>query len=427
MTSKSDDNVISLDRARSRRALTEKGFSALSVPEKIETLRTLPAKRQMDLILADPLGRGLVGVIPPQELYLLVKEIGETDAMGLWELASPEQRSFILDLELWEKWSFSPAKAYEWLNYLLEAGESVVVEQLPHLDLELLLLMLEREISVGGGIGELASDEERTADYDHTFDNIYFITFKKSDHARAIGTFLDIVFRSDRELYLGLMEGIKGELETELEELAYRFRAGRLADFGFPELDDALALYARLDPASFAVAGEKRLAAGTGSASHLPAPGGNDSFLQRVLARAGSEELDQELTYLVNNALVADGEALHDREAMEQVFQRVHGYLNIALEYLADGSEERGAEIIRTEYLRRLFQLGFSIVMPLRSRAERVSSDDYATGKALRGLKALPPRYYRAFDPEGTDGYREFRGLADVKRSEEFLATVEGA
>lgn len=425
MTSKSDDNVISIDRARSRRALTEKGFIALSVPEKIETLRTLPAKRQMDLILAAPEGRGLVDAIPPQEFYLLVKEIGETDALGLLELASPEQRTFILDLELWEKWSFSPDKAYEWLNHLLEAGESAVAEQLPHLDLELLLLMLEREISVGGGIGDLVTDEERTADYDHTFDNIYFITFRKNEHARAIGTFLDIIFRSDRELYLALMEGIKGELETELEELAYRFRAGRLADLGFPELDDALALYARLDPASFAVEGEKRLAAGTGS--HLPAAGGSDSFLQRVLARAGSEELDQELTSLVNSAMVADGEALRDRDAMEQVFQRVHGYLNIALEYLADGSEERGGEIIRTEYLRRLFQLGFSIVMPLRSRAERVSSDDYATGKALRGLKAHPPRYYRAFDPEGTDGYREFRELADVKRSEEFLATVEGA
>ncbi|WP_298435697.1 DUF6178 family protein [Geobacter sp.] len=420
MTGKSDDNVISIDRARARRPLTEKGFAALSAPEKLATLRTLPAWRQMDLILSDPLGRGLVEEIPPQELYLLVKEIGEDDAMGLWELASPEQRTFILDLELWEKWNFSPAKAYEWLNHLLEAGESVVVEQLPHLDLELLLLMLEREISVGGGIGELVSDDERTAEYDHTFDNVYFITFRKSDHARAVGTFLDIVFRNDRELYLGLMEGIKGELETELEELAYHFRAGRLADLGFPELDDALALYARLDPASFVVEGEKRFA-GTATTPYLPAVGGSDSFLQRVLARAGSEEIDQELTYLVNSALVADGDALHDRDAMEQVFQRVHGYLNIALEYLADGDEERGAEIVRTEYLRRLFQLGFSIVMPLRSRAERLSSDDYATGRALLGLKANPPRYYRALDPEGVDSYREFRAMADVKRAEELL------
>lgn len=421
MAHKTDEKVVSIESARKERAVTEKGFAALPLPQKIATLRGLPVNRQMDLIIADPKGRELVGELPAQELYLLVKEIGETDAMGLWELASPEQRTFILDMELWEKWSFSPAKAYEWLGYLLEAGEEAVVEQLPRMDLELLLLMLEHEISVGGGIGELISDDERTADYDHSFDNVYFITFRNGKHARVIATFLDIVFRNDRELYLGLMEGVKGELESELEELAYHFRSGRLADLGFPELEDALALYARVDPASFTLDGGKRYEGGAERPIFLPSLGGGDSLLQRVLSRSGSEEIDQELSFLVNSALVADGNALHDRDAMEAVFQRVHGYLNIALEHLTGGDEERAAAILRDEYLRRLFQLGFSIVLGLQGMARRLASDDYATNKALLGLRATPPRYYRALDPEGVDGYREFRGLSDVKRAEGLL------
>lgn len=424
MTNKTDSKVVSIEQAREKRTVANGKFAALSLTEKIETLRTLPAKKQLDRILDDPAPRKLTRAIPEHEFYFLVKEVGTPDAAALWELASPEQRTFILDLELWDKWTFSPAKAFQWLDHLLEAGEETVVEQLPHLDLELLILMLQHEITVGGGIGDLVTDEERTADYDHTFDNIYFITFRNAKHARIIGAFLDIVIRTDHELYLALMEGVKGELESEVEDLAYRFRSGRLADLGLPELEDALALYTRIDPASFAVAGDKQHARGSGSTNRLPSMGGADSLLQRTLSRTGSDEIDQELTYLMNRALVADGTALHDREVMEGVFQRVHGYLNIALEHLTGGDEEKAADILQTEHLHRLFQLGFSIVMELHAAAEGVTSDDYAVVKLLKGIRTAPPGFYRALDPDGIDGYREFREIADIRTIKEMIARL---
>lgn len=388
---------------------------------KIAALRELPAKQRMDRILNDPAAGELTRAFSEQELYWLIKEIGETDSMGLWELASPVQRTFILDMELWDKWNFSAEKAYEWLERLVDAGEAAVVEQLPHLDLELLLLMLTKEISVGGGIGELLSDEERVADWDHSFDNIYFLTFRNDKHSRAVGKFLDIIFRTDNKLYLGLMEGVKGEVEGELEELAFHFRSGRLADLGFPEQEEAQSLYTRIDPASFMLEGDKKLlsAASPRQLPALPETGG--SLLNRLLDRPGSDEIRQELTYLVNSALVADGTALHDREAMQEIVQRVSGYLNIALEHLSGNDEEKAASILAGERLKRLFQLGFSIVMGLGKQAAGLSSDDYATGKALRALHITPPRYYRAFDPDGIDGFREFRDLGDVKRVKEFL------
>ncbi|WP_306533394.1 DUF6178 family protein [Geobacter sp.] len=416
--------VVSLDSERRKRAATAEGFASLPLAAKITTLRELPAKQRMDLILNDPAAKELARALPEQELYWLIKEIGETDALELWELASPEQRTFMLDMELWDKWNFTAEKSYEWLGHLLEAGETALVEQLPHLDLELLLLMLEKEISVGGGIGELLPDEERVADWDHSFDNLYFITFKNNKHARTVGSFIDIIFRNDRRLYMGLMEGIKGELEDELEDLAFRFRSGRLADLGFPELEEAQSLYARFDPASFALEGGKKLFAAA-TPRHLPArAGAADSLLNRLLSRPDTEEINQELTYLVNSALVADGAALHDQEAMQRIFERVHGYLTIALEFLTGDDEEKAAAILASERLKRLFQLGFSIVMGLVKQAQGLTSDDYATGKALRALHTTPPRYYRAFDPDGVDGFREFHDMADVERVREFLARV---
>lgn len=396
----------------------------MGTENKLAALQELPAKQRMDRIMNDSDAREITRALSEQELYWLIKEIGETDAMGLWELAAPEQRAFIFDMELWDKWNFSTDKAYEWLEHLVDAGEAAVIEQLPHLDLELLLLMLTKEISVGGGIGELLPDEERVADWDHSFDNTYFLTFRNDKHARVVGKFLDIIFRTNSELYLGLMEGVKGEVEGELEELAFHFRSGRLADLGFPEPEEAQSLYARIDPASFILEGDKKLLSAAGH-RQLPAlPGTGGSLLNRLLARPGSGEINQELTYLVNSALMADDTALHDREAMLEIVRRVSGYLNIALEHLAGDDEEKAASILAGERLKRLFQLGFSIVMGLGKQASDLTSEDYATGKALRALHITPPRYYRAFDPDGTDGFREFRDMEDVKRVREFLGRL---
>lgn len=426
MENNTSEKVVSLAAARKAKGNTE--FAALPLAEQIEQLRQQPAGKQLRLIVNVPRAKELARAIPEQEFYWLVREVGEADAGELLELASPEQRTFILDMELWEKGTFSAAKAFIWLGYLLDAGERVVAEQLPELDAELLVLLLKQEITVGGGIGELASDDERTADWDHSFDNIYFITFNDPRHARTIGAFLDIIYRTNHELYLGLMEGVKGEIESELAELAFQFRAGRLADQGFPEPEAARSIYTRLDPAGFTPSGGKRLFATAGGTSLLlPAlPGAADSLLNRAMTRAGSEELRQELAYLTNCALVADDTALHDRAATVEIFRRVHGYLNIALEFLAGDDPERAAAILSDEPLKRLFQLGFSLVLGLRKAAEGVATNDYATGQGLRGIRELPPRYYRALDPAGIDDFREFDSLADVRRVSEFLRTITG-
>ncbi|KAF0221153.1 MAG: hypothetical protein FD174_651 [Geobacteraceae bacterium] len=405
--------------------ISGKEFAKRPFPEKLTTLRELPAVKRMELILADPEAHKLTRAFQPQELFWMVNEIGLTDALELLELSSPEQFTFFLDTELWEKWSFSQVKALEWLGYLAEAGEARVLDQLSHIDFELLILIFMKEVTVGGGIGELATDDERLADWDHSFDNIYFISFKSPQHYRLIATLLDIVFRNDHPLYLALMEGIRNEPQSELEELCYQLRSGRLADLGFPEFEEALSIYARVDPAAFVPGEEKKLVPFGGEES-LPVPLlTGDSLLQRALARAGSEELFLELNYLINSALVAEETALADNEVMQAVFQRVYGCLNIALEYLTGGNEEKAAGVLTEEYLKRLFQLGYSVIIGLKRTAEKLNSDNYAINKALLGLKAKRPMFYRGLDPDGIDGYREFREMEDVRKVEEFLRTLE--
>lgn len=396
-------------------------FAGLPFHEKARYLKKLRAKERMDLMIGDAEGERLVRGMEPQEFFWMVKDVGETDALELINLASPEQTLFLLDMELWNKWSFSQDKGVVWFGHLLEEGEEKLRELLPNLDFEMLQLFLSREVIVGGGVGDLSNDEERLTDWDHTFDDTFMINFKNPKHSQVVGRLIESINRIDNQLYVALMEGVKSDVDLELEDVCYRFRSGRMADLGFPPLDEALSIYARVKPSSFTLHGDKSHPA-TGSLAALPVAVGTENFLlQRALALIDADDVYMELNYLINSAFVADGTELADTEAMHTITSRVYGYLNMALEAICGDDAKKAAGVLTGEYLKRLFQLGYSILLDLKSRAEKFSTEDYAASKLLNGLKYKRPRFYRGLDADTADGYREFHSLADVNRVDIFL------
>jgi hypothetical protein len=404
----------------------EEEFRNLPLVDKRTYLDGVLPRDKMALILGDPDSTKLARAMQPHELYWLIKENGGPEAIELLALASPEQCVFILDMELWRRWSFSEEKAVEYLGYIMQGSEEHFLELLPHLDFNLLSLFLGRELIVAGGIGDINTDDERQTDWDHTFDDVFLIKFKDPKHATIIGTFLEMVCRLDNPLYASLMESVSGEIDIESEEECYRLKSGRLADLGFPPHDEALEIYSRINPATF-TPGRNKVLLQAVEATTLPQMFlTGKTFLERVILRADSELFRMELNYLINTALVADEAHLADMEQMKSVVERVYGYLNIALEYLSEGDETKGVEIVTGEYLKRLFQLGFSLILGLKFRADKLGDQDYATGKALSGLKTSRPRFYRGLDPDGIDGYREFRELQDVTAMSDFLKKLEG-
>jgi len=400
-------------------------FRNLSFDKKRIYLGGVLPKERVELIPGDPDEKKLTWAMHPQELYWLFKEIGAPDAMKLLGLANPEQYLFILDMELWKGWTLLDDKAVEYLGYILKGSEEHFQELLPHLDFNLLSLILGRELIVAGGIGDLNTDEERQTEWDHTFDDVFLIKFKNPEHSQVICSFLELICRFDNPLYTALMESVSGEIDIESEEECYRMKSGRLADLGFPPFDEALEIYSRINPATFTPSRDKVFVQ-TGETTTLPVAFlTGKTFLERVILLMDSERFRMELNYLINTALVADQAHLDDTEQMKSVVERVYGYLNIALEYLCHGDETKGAEILSGEYLKSLFQLGFSIVLGLKFRADKLADSSYATGKALSGLKSARPRYYRGFDDDLIDGYREFREMQDVENISDFLTELE--
>jgi Family of unknown function (DUF6178) len=392
----------------------------LSLQGRVGLLRDLPPQKRLALILEDPDPAGLVAVLEPQEYHLLLREIGLDDSYALLPLATPEQLTFCLDRELWRHDEYLPQRGMQWLTLLMAAEEEDdLVSLLPHLDFALLLLIIMQEITVGGGIGDLTTDDERQTEWDHSFDNIFMITYRHDHTSDLVGRFLDLVFRSDKDLYLAIMQGVKNEVSSEVEEHCRRYRSGRLADFGFPERLDALT-------ESFSSEGSKKFF----SADRDPVLPSlfrhDDSLLGRTLRRADSPDLLRELQYLITCALVVEDPDSEDDERAEAILLRVHGYLTIALEYLGGDDETRALESVANNYLKQLFQLGYSLVRRLRRQAAPFTSDDHATSSVLAGLRYDFPQFYRGLGSEGIDGYREFSDLEDVRTVEKFLELLAG-
>jgi hypothetical protein len=404
--------------------LGEEEFSKLPFDDKRIYLHGVLPKEKVELISGDTDIKKLTRAMEPQELYWLFKEMGAPDAMKLLVMASPRQTLFIMDMELWKGWTFLEDKAVEYIGYILNGSEDHFQELLPHLDFNLLSLLLGRELVVAGGIGDLNTDAERLTEWDHTFDDVFLIKFKNPAHSQVIGSFLELVCRLDNHLYTALMESVSAEIDIESEEECYRMKSGRLADLGFPPHDEALEIYSRVNLDTF-TPGRNKVLLQTGEATTLPVTFlAGKMYLGRVIPVVDSELFRMELIYLINTALVADQAHQADTEQMKSVVERVYGYLNIALEYLSQGDETKGAEILTGEYLKRLFQLGFSIVLGLKFRADRLTDPSYATGKTLSGLKSARPLYYRGLDSDGIDGYREFREMQDVKKMSDFLGEL---
>jgi hypothetical protein len=397
-------------------------FNQLSLAEQLAHLSQHSGRDQLRLILNAPNADEIIAAQPVQQFYQLLHEVGAESGEQLLQLATPAQATFTLDLECWAAFDFSIDKAAEWLEHLLATGEGHARRVFRELDPEFLMLFLKQTVTVAGGLGDLITDEERQEPWDHTFDSCYYLKIVHKRHGQLALRLLDLLYRSDERLYTELLEGVKSELATELEELCHQFRDSRLADEGFPPLAEARAIYARVDPAGYRPASDKALAAPDQPVPSLPALiGDRKTLLQRTLATLGSPALRQELQFLLNTVLVADGSNPADREGIAAVSERVAGCLNIALEHLTGGDDQAAMQLVASDYLKRLFQLGYSLLAALQEQARHIESSDYASGKALAGLKGLRPRFYRALDPDGVDGYREFRELADIRVMEEFL------
>src|SRR5262245_57606943 len=142
------------------------------------------------------------------------------------------------------------------------------------------------------------------------------------DRAAVIIRLVDSFYRSDKHLARRLLVGASGELDSELEEEAYRWQRGRMADLGFADYYEALEVYRELDLGAVRI-GEGTPArlrstaeAGDGAALRVPSAlaqrltdVGGSPFARAAQKLAAGDEIDElrfALVALTNRVLAAD-------------------------------------------------------------------------------------------------------------------------
>lgn len=357
---------------RQGRKLTLKEYNALTLAEQLDMIRQARGKQKYDLILNAEKAEILTPQLHPQELYLTVNELGAEYAVELLMLASPEQITTLLDLDCWNDDSLSEVLSLHWLGLLLNTGEEKICQLVNHLEPELLALFLKKHLTIIRGLEAYDDDEMENA---KRMESIYDIEYASEDAAKIIGALLQILLRKDQDSYLFLMEMIRSENFSILEEEVYQARNNRLLDIGFFPKNEAREIYTYLDPERFSVGGKKDFILESESLQH---PGALLNYaepralLTEILSTGIDPALASELSMLANRKMSADSIDVASSEAVTEELQSVYDTLNLALEYLAGNDLSKAEKIFRSTYLLHLFQFGYSLIHQRQLSAKKI-------------------------------------------------------
>jgi hypothetical protein len=313
-------------------------------------LASATGRQRLDILLGAPNPAALVQALPADELYFTIREIGLADAVDLVQLASAEQFRVFLDLDTWRQGRFEPRRALPWLR-AARAGAlqdprlaARLARKMRALDREVLYLVLRDALRVH----DLRVNEDPEIESDQawkTSDGAYFIEFlvEGSDFV-AVRGLLDDLEAEDPFMSSRLLGALAWELPSELEESALRWRQGRLADLGYPSLEEALSWYARPSTRPSGPPGQPGRAPGVFLASL-----GRLSLLARAAATLDAsdrEALDMQLVTAGNAVLVADGIDPTDLDQVRAAVAGARAMVELGLERLAGGDEARSAEVL---------------------------------------------------------------------------------
>jgi hypothetical protein len=358
-----------LELAREDRAAAAKAVAELDLDAQVALVCDAPVGRRGQLLDLAPAPEQVVPRLPEAELCFTVKAVGLESASWLLELATPEQIVASLDLDAWTGPDPDVAKLDAWLEAMAAISDDALHRALSALDPELLVLYIGARVAVF----QKPDDDEGwdPPEGSRTLDGQFHLAaLRDGDDLAGILHTLDLLFQRDYWTYFRLLQGGIWELPTENAEWALRWRTGRLRDLGFPDFDEAMALYRYLAP-------EERGAAPEGPPAlhvpewHLPVwipalPEGADSahLLFRTLARLAPEERRAAFFAFVavaNKLAVADRMELSDAETTPRAVEKAAIWISRGLEHVASENSLDAETVLRRATLERLFRVGANL------------------------------------------------------------------
>ncbi len=384
----------------------------------------LKAKQRVALLLEDEGGRPAAQLVPAEDVYNTILEVGLGDSADLVRASSPEQFRTYVDLAAWQRDRVDVREVLSWLSTAHGSDEAAFLAKLKAIDLELLELLFKRLVVI--------HDLEENPDVNppgatmESVEGKYLLEFKVEGAEEAALRKLIREMTTQQPFEIArFLESVRWEMPAELEETAYRFRAARLEDLGFPPLEEALKLYTWVDPAPFRPAASK--------AQALAAVSQQPDYVAAALAALDANErenMETEVRGLVNAALVAEAAEPGDPAAIRRVSEHARDTLNLGLEHVSGGDPAEAVKVVREHTLVRLFQVGFSLTLRVRRQVEKLARESrvhrggvwLALDEESHALAALMlKRPKKALKVQGAEPvpFRYARELAEAEQLQE--------
>jgi hypothetical protein len=397
--------------------------------------------RRADALLAGADPVSAIRALPPDEFFYVLHELGFPEALDIMIHGTAEQVQGALDLALWDRDQISTERADEWLDAMAQAPYETVAAWAQGLDIELVALLIRQRARIYDLSLEEPPDEPEGSLFD-TPDRLFTLELLGDEQTqRTTQSLVENLYRADQFMMRRFLVGMRSELDSELEQTAFRWRSGRMADMGFVDFYEALEVYRELDPSSVhlepgAVAANPPRE-DPAADSHLRLPvvmadrlAGTTPFARAVAALTSPTEaadLHNALVALCNRVLSADRVSPGDDLVVAGVLGRVAATLDLAVEFLSRGDETAGVTAVRRIPLIKLFRLGVSLVGKLHRLARSLLHDSpFAAlrpevdlwepddAEVLAALAKLRPLFPRLLDQPPSAGERPFACLHDL-------------
>lgn len=393
-------------------------------------------------ILELPNPRQVVEELAPTDFFWLVKKIGEEDSLPILELASTDQWQHLVDLEVWVKDRVQIQRAAAWLKRLHNADP----ERLAKWILE------DGDLMARFFLGKLLEVRVRDHDTDEvpegffSLDDVYYVQVRDPEQHEWIQELLGEMARLDYGGYLRILLGLAEYLPSEAEEELYRLRNVRLAEQGFLPFEEALKVYAPLEPeAVLEGSPEVPLVLDLEDEERDLVPmipldqGHADGLLARAMERVEDpvllDRIRLEFAGLANQIISAEGMPVMELEVMGEACKKAASYLNLGLEKLSSGDIRKAEQIVAGKALVSIFRVGFGMALQLQRMARKWIQGSWFRkmglglgfwgepwGQMMEALLQRRPRYFSGAHEPG--GYRDFQRISELDEASRVLGRL---
>ena len=423
----------------------EEALSRMSIPEQVRCVQSLRGKDQMDLLILSSQAVPVARLLPEEDIYFMVKEVGEEDALPVLAIISEKQLQYIFDMEWWRGDKFLPQRAMDWLLWIEKANDRQLLHWLLTEDFDQKVMVLQSLIKVFKQ-DEMTDQYDGVEELEHfTLDGVFDIFAKVPDAAPLLKNLFKLLYVEDQKVFYALMEAVIWYAVTPTVETAYRWWHSRVEEKGILSYDEAIEVYSLLDVDSLKLEAPSHEVFVDPEAPYAVAPvhpltdTDSSTFFGQCLAMMKNHgrvnAICGELMYLANKVMVADQQEFGNMDSHHETMRKVLGYINIGLELGAGGDIAKGESLLNQTWMQSLFQVGYAGIMRLKWEGEKLIKEngllleylltpgymDHLAASVTRFPKIGVMQTDEAEEAEANVQWRNLESLHDIQVLENFL------